>query len=607
MLLKTKLNTAYRLGAYNILRVMKYRIGLKTGLHPVTRLSYQLPKGNFFSNSDLSLVSYESGSEPVSNMPKAFGHLPYEFKANFPNWFYNPLTHKEFLDTNTVWYKISDFDNEVGDIKGIWEASRFDWLLRFAEYYLAHEDEVILNSLDAWINNWCLNNPAYLGPNWKCGQEASIRVLHIVVSLIMLNKVEALNNNIIKLIESHLYRIAPTISYAVAQDNNHGTSEASALYIGGAILYKATSKRQHLKWQLLGRKWLINRADKLIMNDGGFSQYSVNYHRLMLDCFSLSEVIRLRLDLKKLPTPTYSKLSKATNWLYVLVQDNGDVPNLGANDGANLFTVGNTDYRDYRPSLQLASTLFCSNSYLKKNGSYDYILKVLNINKITSAKKLPSKSKIFERFGLITAQRGNFFISFKFPKYKFRPGQSDALHLDVWLKGVNILRDGGSYSYNTTPGNHIYFSGPRSHNTVEFDDHSQMPRISRFLQGAWLKPKRLKYKKYHFQCGYKDYWKCYHLRKIELKNNRVKVVDRISGFKKHAILRWRLHPSNWKLTNNCISNGTVTLEVNCNEPFEILLTEGWESQYYFKKTKIPVLEVKVTDYANITTTIKELT
>src|SRR5699024_10329942 len=128
--------------------------------------------------------------------------------------------------------------------------------------------------------DWIQNNPAYLGPNWKCGQEASIRVMHLIAGAIALNGFNNLNDNLLKLIEIHLKRIAPTIEYAIAQDNNHGTSEATALYIGGGLLNHNNPNSQFLKWQKLGEKWLINRADKLIMSDGGFSQYSVNYHRL---------------------------------------------------------------------------------------------------------------------------------------------------------------------------------------------------------------------------------------------------------------------------------------------------------------------------------------
>jgi hypothetical protein len=33
--------------------------------------------------------------------------------------------------------------------------------------------------------------------------------------------------------------------------------------------------------------------------------------------------------------------------------------------------------------------------------------------------------------------------------YKDRPFQADNLHLDIWVNGQNLLRDAGSYKYNT--------------------------------------------------------------------------------------------------------------------------------------------------------------
>lgn len=48
-----------------------------------------------------------------------------------------------------------------------------------------------------------------------------------------------------------------------------------------------------------------------------------------------------------------------TFWLAALVDsESGDVPNLGANDGARSMPLTSTDYRDYRPSVILASTVF---------------------------------------------------------------------------------------------------------------------------------------------------------------------------------------------------------------------------------------------------------
>ncbi|NUG02270.1 heparinase II/III domain-containing protein [Acinetobacter oleivorans] len=604
MSLIMKGQTALALGLFNLFRVFKYRMGVKTGLNPVQKLSAQLPKGYFFSQSGQS----EQINIPVKSTLTAFGYFKYPLVGQFPNWFYSPLTQHTFQSVEKPWYQIPDFDEKVGDIKGIWEASRFDWLIDLVLQECKARNGQALVELDLWLNDWCNNNPAYLGPNWKCGQEASIRVMHIISALIGLGKINQLNDNISSFIEVHLKRIEPTIDYAIAQDNNHGTSEAAALYIGGAFLNKNKPSPQYEKWQALGEKWLVNRANKLIMEDGGFSQYSINYHRVMLDSYCLAEIVCQKLNLKPFSKSLYTQLQKATDWLYVLTQANGDVPNLGANDGAKIIPVSQTDYRDFRPTVQLASTLFYKHSYYQDLGTYDQTLDFFHIHKLEKENfKLPSRNQIFNESGLITSKNDNFFIAFKLPKFKFRPSQCDGLHLDVWFKGQNILRDGGTYSYNSSPKDLDYFSGVASHNTVEFDKHQQMPRLSRFLFGAWLTPKNLTYKPYEFGCGYQDYWQCEHHRKVLLTDNQIEVVDNISGFQQQAILRWRLQPDHWVLNNNILTNGKVEIILEAEHSISIHLTEGEESRYYYQKTKLSVLEITATQPTTIFTVIKDIT
>lgn len=596
-----KAQTALSLGLINLVRVVNYRLGVKIGLNPVQKLSAQMPSGTFFAKSKLKTLDFV-----FTGQLTAFGWKTYSIDR-YPNWFYSPLTQAEFPNAHQPWFKIPDFDDKVGDIKGIWEASRFDWVLDFIIKFRNHQSENSLIELDEWLNDWCTKNKAYLGPNWKCGQEASIRVMHLISALIGLNQLKVPSANVLSLIELHLKRIAPTINYAIAQDNNHGTSEATALFIGGALLNAIQPNSQNQAWAENGRKWLENRAAKLIMKDGGFSQYSVNYHRVMLDSYSLSEIVRQKLGLAEFSQRLHDQIKKATNWLYILTQQNGDAPNIGANDGAKLLPVCGTDYRDFRPSVQLASTLFFQHSYYTSVGLYDQALEFFNLVKLQNPTfELPDKNAFFNESGLITAVNEDFFLAFKLPIFKFRPSQCDALHLDVWYRGVNILRDSGTYSYNSTPDDLEYFSGTASHNTVQFDQHLQMPRLSRFLFGAWLKPSNLKYQQDHYSCGYKDAWGCEHFRNIEFKNGKICILDRISGFKDEAILRWRLQPVEWTLNGHILSNGKIEIEIKTENNAEIRMSEGLESRYYYQKTILPVLEIKVSQPSTIITVIKDI-
>lgn len=255
--------------------------------------------------------------------------------------------------------------------------------------------------------------------------------------------------------------------------------------------------------------------------------------------------------------------------------------------------------------VQMPNTLFLEGEILV--GSYDQPLKFFGLDKIQqTAFVLPDKNRLFNASDLITAENNNFFMAFKLPLFKFMPSQFDALHLAVGYKGQNILRDGGTYSYNSTAENLDYFSGPASHNTVQFDGHLQMPQLRQFLVDAWLKLCNLIYAKDKFSCGYADVWGCQHQRQISLHHKDITVIDSMVGFKDSVVLRWRLQPGKWELNDKKNCNGAISIEIKTDNEVEIVLSSGFKSRYYYQKTVLPVLEVKVKKSSTTITVIKDL-
>src|SRR5690606_30461256 len=80
----------------------------------------------------------------------------------------------------------------------------------------------------------------------------------------------------------------------------------------------------------------------------------------------------------------------------------------------------------------------------------------------------------------------DLIVRVKATQDNFRPS-NDVLHLDLWFKGNNILIDSGSFSYNSPLS--PYFRSIQSHNTLQSGQFEPMPRISRFLNGQWVKVK----------------------------------------------------------------------------------------------------------------------
>lgn len=588
--------TMCRLGFRNLVRVFVYKSLCRMGAGPLAIKAARLPDGAFFNETRVASTLTAVGAPPAWRL---FGWKEWP-NGECPDWFLNAFNQTHYLDSDKPWWQLSDFSNATGDIKCIWEWSRWDWVLLLAQRAAYSGDTDSIRQINRWLNDWVSKNPAYFGPNWKCGQEASIRLIHIAFAAFVLDDFRQPQPALRALVRQHLQRIAPTVIYAIAQDNNHGTSEAAALFVAGSWLsILAPDDSEAERWMKQGRALLNERAERLILLDGTFSQYSSNYHRLMLDTLSMAEWWRRLLNQAPFSEGFYRQAIAASRWLHALVDpENGDAPNLGANDGALLLPVTSLDYRDYRPSVQLASALFL-NCRAYSEPSVDQLCRWLGVS-VPEKLLSTSTSQDFCDGGLVLLRNQDARAYLRYPRFRFRPSHADCMHVDLWVNGVNLLRDGGTYSYNTSPNHQRYFPGTESHNTVEFDGRDQMPRLSRFLFGAWPSaviesPLEVIDGVSTWAGSYCDWLGARHSRSLTLRQRQLTVVDHVSGFERCAVLRWRLLPGGWRLEGNTVKNDQFAVKIEAeDDELLIRLSSGFESRYYHQVTALPVIEVVTT-------------
>ena len=89
-----------------------------------------------------------------------------------------------------------------------------------------------------------------------------------------------------------------------------------------------------------------------------------------------------------------------------------------------------------------------------------------------------------------------------------------------------------------------------------------------------------------------------------LGKNSLHVTDQLDGFKKKAVLRWRLQMDEWHLLDNELRNKRNTMRLNfcSNETLKkVSLGSGWRSLYYQDKEKTPVLEIEISKPSTIVT------
>jgi hypothetical protein len=412
-----------------------------------------------------------------------------------------------------------------------------------------------------------------------CGQEAAFRLMAVTFAVQAFRDHPASTDERLtlaaRLADATGRRIAFHLDYALSQKNNHGIAEAVGLQTIGTF-WSILGGSAH--WYQEGRAALVAQCAELIAPDGGFSQHSTNYHRLLLQLLTWSELVE-RTVRDTLPESVREQAVAATDFLAKLMESDGTVPRYGADDGANLFPFGG-GFEDFRPAVGAALVLFKGERL--PAGPWDETALLLLGPLAASAESVPHAAVECRDSGVYTFRHGRGTLFFRAPSaFRTRPSQADQLHVSLRWDGEWLAEDPGTYSYNA-PGGWGGFAGSRFHNVVTVGDFDVMRRAGRFLWLPWV------------GCEVRNYFKSMqasHLgfpgfksqrRVIKVANGFV-VIDRMTGLVKQegtCTLRWhgRRRAGLEQLTVACSAPST--------EEYVTALPdggEGWHSTHYGSK------------------------
>jgi len=460
----------------------------------ISRQDWQNQKVNFFFNDAQMLAYLNIGHCDQSSLVERVKDLQQNKllffnsrKMTVKDWLTNPLNGFCY-DPSQHWSGISDFSNEAGDIKFVWEKSRFTFLydlIRYDLYFEKDHSEFVFAEIESWIDS----NPVNCGPNWRCSQEITLRVLNWTYALHYYKHSKTLTDHlfsqIINSIHLQMQHVANNISYSrISVRNNHALTETLGLYLVG-LLYPFFEESS--TWKTNGKKWFEHEIVYQLYEDGTFLQFSINYHRVVVQLLTWG--IRLaHLNNETWSNIVYDRARKSIHFLHAC-QDKktGQLPNYGNNDGALFFPATTCHFRDYRPQLlALASILGLAMDY--GNGAWEEESVLLGINPLKTSQKVAEEEQVFTfpDGGYFILRDGKTITFLRNGSYQNRPFQSDNMHLDIWIDGENILRDAGSFQYHTESKWIKYFSGTASHNTVMLGGYDQMRKGPRFIWFDWI-------------------------------------------------------------------------------------------------------------------------
>lgn len=428
----------------------------------------------------------EAADEILDGKWPYFRHTIYEVGCP-PDWHVNPMTG-ERIPADRHWTQIGEFDQ--GDIKLVWEASRFSNVYTLVRAYASTRNEHYPEAFWNLVEDWARNNPPHLGPNWKSGQEVALRLMAWCFGLYAFSgSVHSTAERIAfaaAVIAAQAERIAMDIAYAHSTKSNHGISEAAGLWTVGLLFPEFAQAAQ---WREAGRCLLEKEIRRQIYADGSYVMPSANYYRMSLQICLWA----IRLGEKNqvpLARDVNVLVAKGLKFLYHLLDpDTAQLPNFGSNDGAYALPLDSCSYMDFRPILQLGYYTIDRGHCFEDGPWNEPLLWLFGPEALDTPPAVSAPPHIddlsAEQGGYFTLRGDHSWIFIHCAHFTDRPSQIDQLHVDLWWRGINIACDPGTYLYNGPSPWHNGLVSTGVHNTVQVDGQEQMTQAGHFTWVNW--------------------------------------------------------------------------------------------------------------------------
>ena len=537
------------------------------------------------SEEDKTNLVY-SADQAIKGRIKAFSSLDLDYGDPI-KWHYSPITKTE-TNKGKKWYKIPDFDLIRGDIKVIWEASRFTHFYLFARAYLLTEDIKYYEAFSNQLKSWLSENQYPYGANFKCGQECALRMINtlLVFSVFRAKRVtsEEDKNNVEELVRRCYKKILSNFFYAhKCIKNNHTLSEICGMMTGALC-----SSDEH-KFKKFVELW-DQEVSKQFDTDGGYRQKSFNYQRFALQLSEYADLITHKTS-TKMSNGSRNRIIQSAMLMYSLQAEHGDVPNYGPNDGALIFPVSYCGYRDFTPVINTVVAQAHGN-VIYVHGDHEEELLWFCGRKDYPQKTTQKLSKSFPFAGLYSIRHKDGFLMICLNNFRSRPAHMDQLHIDLWHKGVNVFCDSGTYSYASELGRKLSLT--TAHNTAKVEGLEQMDKKGAFLVYNWTKRENVTFKDGYFE-GTMTSKKGYrHTRKVVRTPKGYTIDDHVAG--KASKVEYLFHtPCDFSIASNRVmlfNEGSHICTLIAQEESQIEIRKASRSLFYLKEETINVISIK---------------
>jgi Heparinase II/III-like protein/Heparinase II/III N-terminus len=411
-----------------------------------------------------------------------------------PDWFLDPVTGRRSAQDRYAFRIDHRSEDQVGNIKQVWELSRLQHLTLLASAWFLTRDERFARRVDEQLRSWWRENPFLSGVHWTSGIELGIRL----ISLAWIRRLLDDWPGVADLFERHalaLRQIRWHQQYLAAfpsrgsSANNHVIAEAAGQLVAScAFPWFPESERWRRRAAVLLERELINNTFP-----SGIGRELASDYQCFVAELGFVAAVEAEASGHPLNQETWARLRAMADSAAALVDERLRPPRQGDSDeGCGLLLDAPVPGR-WPSLLALADALVGRLDWWPRPpadaGS-------VMIGALTGAQRRADDTgrrpgRRPSRFAdagitlLRTSGENEIWCRCDGGPHGFLSiaahAHADALSLEVRYAGVDILADPGTYCYHGEPAWRSYFRSTIAHNTAELAGRSQSSERGPFM------------------------------------------------------------------------------------------------------------------------------
>lgn len=485
-------------------------------------------------------------------------------------WGPDPRVWHVSPDTGRAWPQIFfggiDYrqGNPIGDVRVLWEPARLQHLValaRLAELQPGRAAEAAAR-IQQVFRSWLQANPPYQGVHYLSAMECALRLIAVLHASdgVRAHCEPSHWGRVLHLVHSHASLIEKRLSLHSSL-GNHTVAEAAGLVYAGSLFPEFPEAGG---WRRRGLELLTREAGRQVLSDGGGIEQAFWYHAFVLDLLGLVDALLAKRG-ELTPTAMRRALDAGQGFLALLAPAPDCLPRVGDGDGGYALS----------PDLRI---------------SWDPEAPVAGRHRLAAS-----------GYAVVNGGRGRQLVFDHGPlgmPPSYGHGHADALAVTLYERGVGLLADPGTFTYNGAPEWRAYFRSTAAHNTVTIGNRDQADQASPFM---WSRPYRAgllacteEDDVWRLLAGHDGYRPILHRRGVSVRGDgAVLVWDQLSGDGRpvldlhwHSEAEWRedregylsLPDGSWRLR---VDGGRLSRYRGSESP-----RLGWGSAHYGQKTPI---------------------